>query len=68
MVIAEVPLHIQEPFCPVYIMEQIRIKPAPVQVDRLRPRTVYILRCDEIVAQILENALAALHIGVKQIE
>lgn len=72
-----VPQHVEQPAAPVIVVEQGRIEPAAIEVDRIRPLSVDPVACHEIImkvaqrhpARAVERRLAdALHVRVEQPE
>ncbi|MNV45150.1 hypothetical protein D3C71_1369370 [compost metagenome] len=63
LVFAEIPLHIEQPFASVRIMEQKMIEPAGVQINRIGPRALNGRRRHHIVVKILVDSPAAHDIG-----
>ena len=63
-----VPQHVDEPLPAVVVMEQRRVEPRGIHVDRVGPGPFDRGRGDEVVMRVLERAVLALHVGVDEEE
>ena len=61
-----VPDHVDEPFAPFVIVKERRIKAGGVHVDRIAPRSVDAVGCDQIVVRVLEAAVEPFDVCVDQ--
>ncbi|MNI68835.1 hypothetical protein D3C73_1245500 [compost metagenome] len=68
VVLAEIPAHIEQPFAPVFIMEEERVEAAAVQADRAAPRPLKIRRRNQVIMQILVYAFAGFYVCKQQVE